>query len=309
MSSYEYCVVEAFAGQPFTGNPAGVVLDADGLSDEQMRQIAAEVNVSETTFVLPPTQNQAAVRFRWFSPMQEVNMCGHATLAGVHALLEAGRFATEMREPGASLPIETQAGVLTARTYQQDQPDRQCVIWLDLVRPRLTRKSINQAKLAELLGTQFEMLDVTRPPQITQDGDLIVSVKGYAELLTMQPHFAELGEFCRQNGIRGVCTTTTATLTATMVAQSRFFAPAIGIDEDPVTGSVHGPLAVYLLGHGAVSAEKDEVYMECVQAKPGVQGRAGLVRIVATRREGGEYDVRIGGECVTTLKGQVVSVP
>jgi len=80
----EYFVIDAFATEPFTGNPAAVLLDGSGLSDEEMQQIAAEFNLSETTFILPPAGTyqgvNSAVRFRWFSPTTEVAMCGHATV-------------------------------------------------------------------------------------------------------------------------------------------------------------------------------------------------------------------------------------
>src|SRR6266404_6667615 len=92
----EFRLVDAFALSPYSGNVAGVILTADGLTDRQMQLIAAEFNASETTFILPATRPDAAVRFRWFSPGCEVNFCGHATLGGVHALLETGRFTREL---------------------------------------------------------------------------------------------------------------------------------------------------------------------------------------------------------------------
>ena len=97
-----YYVIDAFAAKPFSGNPAAVVLDARGLSDEHMQAIATEFNLSETTFVFPlledggdtqqnpSTKERPAYRFRWFTPTAEVNMCGHATIAAVHALVETG---------------------------------------------------------------------------------------------------------------------------------------------------------------------------------------------------------------------------
>ena len=305
VSEYEYMVVDAFTHEPFTGNPAGVVLDADGLTDDHMRRIATEINLSETTFVLPRTSAQAAVRFRWFTPTVEVRMCGHATLAAVHALLESGRFTNQMREPGATLPIETAGGLLTMRTFQQDAPTKLTQYWLDLVPPTLRHRPANAKVLAEAMGIEMDNLVLTRPFELTQDDDLIVSVDTVNTLMTIQPDRSRLIAFCQKGAFGGVCVTTTTTISPAITAQSRFFAPAVGIDEDPVTGSVHGPLAVYLLKHGAVKPIQGQAYMECIQAKAGPGGRAGLVRMVTTEQDNGHHAVRIGGNCVTTMRGKI----
>ena len=115
-----YYVVDAFSTGPFTGNPAAVVCDAAGLDDDTMRRIAAEFNLSETTFFLPPKISHSdpevdlSVRIRWFTPTVEVDMCGHATVAGVHALVESGRLPTPTSEASCVVRIETKSGVLTA---------------------------------------------------------------------------------------------------------------------------------------------------------------------------------------------------
>ena len=83
--------VNAFTLEPFTGNPAVVVPDASDLSDDQMQRIAREMNCSETVFVLRPTDTEADLRLRWFTPTQEVPLCGHATVAAMHILAEVGR--------------------------------------------------------------------------------------------------------------------------------------------------------------------------------------------------------------------------
>jgi len=90
MAEYPFYLVDAFTHEPFQGNRAGVVLDAAGLTENHMQLIAREVGASETTFVLPPTDPRADVRFRWFTPAAEVSMCGHATVAGVHVLVTTG---------------------------------------------------------------------------------------------------------------------------------------------------------------------------------------------------------------------------
>jgi trans-2,3-dihydro-3-hydroxyanthranilate isomerase len=300
MPDVPFAIIDAFTAEPFAGNRAGVVLDADELSDEQMQTIAAELNCSETAFVLRPS-GQAAVRIRWFTPAVEVDLCGHATLAAVYALMRAGRFTHLLKPPGSILPIETRSGVLSVRTQRSDEEGLPTLIWLDLPDPRLRTKAINVLVLSRLLGIDSGDIDSRHPICQSSADDLIVMIKELSCLLGMQPRFAELGEFCRQNGLRAACVTTTNTLSKAVVAHSRFFAPAVGIDEDPVTGSVHGALGVYLVEQKLVPIVDGKAVMLCAQGAAG--GRAGNVYVVVDQDKSGAMRVRIGGACAHTVSG------
>lgn len=300
MPDVPFVIIDAFTAEPFAGNRAGVVLDADELSDAQMQTIAAELSCSETTFVLRPS-GQAAVRIRWFTPTVEVDLCGHATVAVVYALMRAGRFAHLLSPPGSILPIETRSGVLTARTQRSDEEGLPTLIWLDLPDPKLRPKPINVLTLARLLGIQTGDIDSRHPICQSSADDLIVVIKELSCLLGMQPRFAELGEFCRQNGVRAVCVTTTNTLSKAVAAHSRCFAPAFGVDEDPVTGSVHGALGAYLVEQELVPLVEGKAVMLCAQGAPG--GRAGNVHVVVDQDKSGTLRVRIGGACAHTVSG------
>ena len=304
---YQFKLVDAFASAPFTGNVAGVVLDADDLSDEQMQSIAVEFNASETVFVLRPTHGEAAVRFRWFTPGCEVDFCGHATLAGVHALLEEGRFAHAMDEPGTILPIETRSGTLTVRTERPPGSNAPETIWLDM--PHCDPKSTHVVlpPLLDLLGLSGEMTDARLPPIRTHDDDVILAIKALPALLELQPSMGDLARYCRRERIRGILITTTNVLTAATVVQSRFFAPAAGVDEDPVTGSIHGPLGLHLVNSRIVEMIDGLADFHCAQAKAG--GRAGLVRVAVIDEGEERRQVRIGGRCATTAAGVLVSLP
>lgn len=313
----QYYVVDVFAHERYTGNAAAVVLDADELSDAEMQSIAGEFNLSETTFVLPPETRQATLRFRWFTPTTEVTMCGHATIAGVHALAEAGRLppGTEPGEVGErangprsatdELPpsalVETRSGVLS--TFVEDLPGGRVdqMIWLETPRPVLVPYPVAETRLARALGLAEDAFDASLPAVKTQDGDLLVFVKDVVGLNDARPDFPGLREFQMRRGLRGVCLATKRTLTEAIHVQSRFFAPVAGIDEDPVTGSVHGPLAVYLVMHGHVPMEDRVAALRCTQAKPG--GRAGVVYALVRRQNDDGYSVRIGGQAVTTMCG------
>ncbi len=129
-------------------------------------------------------------------------------------------------------------------------------------------------------------------------------VRDVATLNEARPNAAALGEWQRQRGMRGLCISTLNTLTPSVHVQSRFFAPAAGIDEDPVTGSVHGPLTAYLVTRGLVPVHDGLAGLSCVQSKAG--GRAGLLHaLVAVGADGG-CAVRIAGQAVATMRGTLL---
>jgi PhzF family phenazine biosynthesis protein len=303
----EFKLVDAFAPSSYSGNVAGVIMRADGLTDRQMQLIAREFNASETVFMLEPTTREAGIRFRWFTPACEVDFCGHATLAGVHALLEAGRFAHALKEPGTLLPIQTRAGILTVRIELHAETPAAYTIWLDMPHCQPKRGSVIVPQIAKHLGLDPAGIDPRIVPIRTEDDDVILGVRELTTLLGLEPPMSELARYCRGERIRGVLVTTTNALSAATVVQSRFFAPAAGVDEDPVTGSVHGPLGLHLVNCGIMRLVDGKVEMWCAQARGG--GRAGIVRVVVTESAGGVRQVRIGGQCVTTAEGKLPSLP
>ncbi len=310
----EYFVVDAFASEPFTGNPAAVLLDADGLDDVRMASIAAEFNLSETTFVLPPSEPEAAdsgsdapglsVRFRWFTPTAEVDMCGHATIAGVHALVETGRIPVKGVGETSVVHIETRSGLLTAYVERIPGAESGRMIWLDLIDPILTPQDLSLDEFADALGLSAGVFDRSLPPIRSQDRDALVFVGDAAALNNARPDFARLMTLLERYDLRGLSLATTNTLTPSINVQSRFFAPTAGINEDAVTGSVHGPLAAYLVQQGSVPVHEGLAGLTCVQGIP--DRRAGLVNALVQPLDGGGYAVRIGGRAITAMTGVIV---
>ena len=305
-----YSIIDVFTSEPGGGNAAAVVLDADGLDDVRMQAIAAEFNLSETTFVLPPSEEDrgssvgggsvvARVRFRWFTPTVEVAMCGHATIAGVHALAEAGRL-TLSDGGSANIEIETRSGLLTA--FVEPLPgDCTWMIWLDLIDPTLVEQPLPEEELTSSLGLPPEALDPSFPPVRSQDGDVLLFVRDVQSLNEAAPDFARLGAQLKRLELRGLSLATVNTLSPSIHVHSRFFAPTAGVDEDPVTGSVHGPLAAYVVHRGHVPLHDGLAALTCVQGIPG--GRTGLIHALVQPQAGGVTAVRIGGRAVTTRGG------
>ncbi|MBK9118021.1 MAG: PhzF family phenazine biosynthesis protein [Phycisphaerales bacterium] len=297
-----FLLVDAFAEQPYRGNPAGVVFDADGLTPEQMQHIAREIRASETAFLGRPPGPDQSIPLRWFTPSCEVDFCGHATLAAAHGVYEAGVRPGTKRSSGNEVTFSTRAGALSLHSELLPPPYDLPVWWLDMPTPSLVPDHTNPIRTCELLGLAVDDLDDGMPPMRTRDQDLILFVRDWQTLIEMTPRFHELAAWSERNGLRGYCVATTATVSSFIQVHSRFFAPAVGIDEDPVTGSVSGPLAVYLVVNHRVPLVDGKAGLTCAQGRPG--DRSGLVRALVRQTSAG-YGVQIAGQCFTTLSGEV----
>jgi trans-2,3-dihydro-3-hydroxyanthranilate isomerase len=296
--------VDAFTDRPFQGNPAVVVPQADDLTDFQMQQIAREVNCSETAFVLTALTPEADFRLRWFTPTQEVDLCGHATIATFHALAQEGRFNLSQGVTQI-LYIETRSGVLPVTV---DWTESRPWIWLTLpgcsfeaIAPELAQQ------LAIVLG-----LPASVPPIAVRDSlnqDVLIPIGHLHELQALSPNMAELAQLGKQEGWRGICVYTTETVEPESTAHSRFFAPQSGISEDPVTGSVSGPLALLL--HQKALEQKTLTQNALEQNSPlhppiyrfeqgDCMGRPGRLLIEL------KGDVsKLGGQAMTVLRGEI----
>ncbi|MFG3043231.1 PhzF family phenazine biosynthesis protein [Streptomyces sp. NPDC048330] len=216
-------IVDAFTDRPFSGNPAGVLLLDSFPDDTWLQKVAAEVNLSETAFAHPlPAGGDADWALRWFTPTTEVDMCGHATLATAHVLHSTGTA-------GGTVRFATRSGVLGA-TAEADG-----TITMDFPTSSLTPVAEPRG-LAEALGAEVVAVHDTA----AHIGDLVVELRDEATVRSLTPDFAAL----KSLSSRGII--------ATAVAErpdsgydfvSRGFFPAVGIEEDPVTGSAHTALA------------------------------------------------------------------
>src|SRR5882672_4568673 len=255
--------IDAFADAPFTGNPAAVCLLADSSVDERwMQNVAAEMNLSETAFVRRQGSDWS---LRWFTPAVEVDLCGHATLATAHALLEEGLLAA-----GGTATFHTLSGVLSAK---QDGE----LIELDFP-VKIAEPAAPPEGLIEALGTQ--------PVRVSLNQfDYLVEMANEDDVRTLMPDFALL----RRIPVRGVIVTSRAS-TPGFDFVSRFFAPGSGIDEDPVTGSAHCALAPYW------APRLGKTVFQAYQASP----RGGVLRVTLAGDR-----VRMAGRAVTILRGEL----
>lgn len=210
--------IDSFTSRPFAGNPAGVVFLDRSRPDDWLKAVAREMNLSETAFLLPEND---AWRLRWFTPAVEVTLCGHATLASAHALWESSRLAG-----GQAARFDTLSGRLTC-TRAEDG-------WITMDFPAKPVSALeNNAGLAEALGAT--------PVFVANSHlDLLVELEDERTVRELAPDIPHL----KSLPARGVIVTSRSdSLDYQFV--SRFFAPAVGVDEDPVTGSAHCCLAPF----------------------------------------------------------------
>ncbi|WP_193310100.1 PhzF family phenazine biosynthesis protein [Halorubrum halophilum] len=291
METRRTLLVDAFADEPLAGNVAGVVPNAAGLSDDQMQRIAAELGASETAFLLG--SDEADERLRYFTPATEVDLCGHATIAAYGALFEEGAI---------------DAGDRTLRTNVGDLDvtvDDDGTVWMGQNPPsveRIEADELDADRLGDALGIDPAALrDVGAdlPVAVATTGLpwLVVPVNFLERLGEADPDSAAVEAICAAHDAVGIYAYTFDALDPESTLHGRAFAPAVGVQEDPVTGTASGAVGAYLQEVGAFDGDfPDELRFE--------QGhfinRPGHVRV----RVAGD-EVRVGGDAVTSLDGDL----
>jgi PhzF family phenazine biosynthesis protein len=292
--------VDAFTDVPLMGNPAGVVLNAQGLSDQQMQAIAREMAVPETAFILPATQPGADLRIRWFSAEMEVPLCGHATIASFHVMAEEGL--RDMTNSGTyNFNLETKSGVLPVRV---EKTISHADVYFGLPTPEFLRAGQFKLDLMRILNITLEEFDPRM--QIVMTNYLFVPVRRLHTIFAIKPNFFALAQFLTNRKLLGVCVFTTETIERKSTVHSRFFAPTVGINEDPVTGSANGPLGVYLFEQGMLDDKVSGDTITVIGEQGDVIGRKGRVTIQLSLRGKTVTSVMVGGRAITTLDGEMI---
>ncbi len=300
MKAYIIKQVDAFTDRAFTGNPAAVLPDASGLSDEQLQLIAREMNLSETAFVFPATDSTHDIELRWFTPTKEVNLCGHATIATFHALAEEKRFGLG-ETPNKDFRVKTRSGILPVSVERRDD---KAMVKFGIPVPTFQKFDGQIADLFGTLSVPTEQLDKSLPVLISSTRYLYLPFINREPLLKMSPDFQLLKQLLLRRGLTGVCVFTTETKHPTSAAHSRFFAPAVGIDEDPVTGSAQGELACYLYLQKRLQGTDGQIPVTLEQGY--VINRGGRVWAELVVKNGTIESVSISGYAITVMNGQLL---
>jgi PhzF family phenazine biosynthesis protein len=289
--------VDAFTRQPFTGNPTGVVLNADALSDAQMLAIARELNNAETAFLLAADGDDHSVRARFFTPRTEIGFVGHATVAAQYVLSQRADAPRHGRQ-------KSKAGIVDVEVRGTGE-DRSIAI--RRTPPPIGRELNDRERLAVLdaLALASEGLDTRIAPRIVggSGARLLIGVRGAEPLRHLKPDLTRLTTLSAQLGAAGYFVFAFARDGTDHQVESRMFCPALGIAEDPVSGNAHGLLGAYLSQLGLLTPVSERVRF-C-----GVQGhflnRPGRVEVELEFREGRLDGVWIRGQAVSIFRTEI----
>ena len=302
LRTLKFYQADVFTGDPFGGNPVAVFPDAQGLSDYQLQQIAREMNLSETVFVLPPTDGAAVVRLRIFTPTQELPFAGHPVLGTFYVLAQLGLIAAidgvtrVMQECNIGLfPVELHAreGEVTLVVMTQPKPE--------FLGPVSAMEDVYE--IARALGLPKSVItDMKWPIEVVSTGlpVIIVPVRTLTAVRSIQPDASAIMDLCSRFGANGLMAFTTVTVEPSATVHARMFAPLIGILEDPATGSASGALGAYLVQNGVVDvAPTTEIVIE--------QGyeieRPSQIFVRVESDDDIIQTVKVGGQCVMVVEG------
>jgi PhzF family phenazine biosynthesis protein len=293
--SYRIYQVDSFTKELFKGNPAGVVPNADGLSEEQMHSIARELNNSETAFVLSPTDNNHNVWIRFFTPTVEVPSCGHATIAAHYVLALENEYESRV------VIQKIGAGILPVEIIKEN----------DDYKIKMTQGQIEFAEpfasdIGKSIWDAFHLLendiDLRCPMLIVSTGHskVLIGIKSKQKLNSLTPNMDALIKLSQEIKCKGYFVFTFDTNEDDILTHGRMFAPAIGINEDPVTGNANGPLGAYLVKNKLVSIDN-----ECFTFR-GKQGeainRTGIVEVEVEIKNELPVKVKVGGHARVVYK-------
>jgi trans-2,3-dihydro-3-hydroxyanthranilate isomerase len=294
MRTYSYRLLDVFTNVPFGGNPLAVFTDARGLTDGQMQSIARELNLSETSFVLPPRDRTHHSLVRIFTPLAELPAAGFPTIGTAYALALEERLRQEnmkqrvvFEEATGPISVTMEAPMITMQ-----QP-----------RPELGPLYGERDAVAAMLGLDMGSLAVGLPLQSVSAGVpyLLVPLKNLEAMQRIRFRQDIWERVLRRSAHPQVYAFTLECQYEGSSLHARMFAPGLGVHEDPATATAAGPVAAYLASYGALPAEP-RVSLVCEQ---GIEiGRPSFIHVTLERSESGP-SIRVGGQCVSLGQGQI----
>jgi PhzF family phenazine biosynthesis protein len=298
MKVYRIYQIDAFTKDRFKGNPAGVVANADGLSDSQMQAIARELNNAETAFILSPTESDHEVWVRFFTPTTEVPSCGHATISAHYVR------AIENRLSSCTVLQRIGIGILPVDIIKEDS-DYRIVMTQGAVEISPEIKGETRKDILSALSLSDCDLDNRCPVQIASTGHskVIVGITSRETLNSLTPDLTRLVNISRTIGSKGYFVFTFDSDDNDILTHGRMFAPAIGIPEDPVTGNANGSLGAYLVYHNILKAPDGTVTFKGKQGE--AIGRPGIVTVTVKIRNGEPFKVQVGGHATVAFKTEI----
>ncbi len=289
--------VDVFTNIPFGGNPLAVVFNSEGLTDQNLQNIAMEMNLSETSFVFPPDHLPADFLIRIFTPQKELPFAGHPVLGTAHVLRESGKVLSGDHQ----IKLATKAGIVNIKEKQKEN-----LLFMDQLLPEFQNPIDCSDELGEILGISTNDINSTnRPIQIVSTGlpVLLVPIASINVLNNISIDNNRLIQFLTTIGTDLLCVFTDQTLDSDSAIHSRVFAPSLGIVEDPATGSAAGAAGAYLFKNKLLLNDYNNMIIE----QGHMVGRPSSLFVSIEQNKNEIQSIQVGGESLTLIKGEITA--
>ncbi|MCC9071059.1 PhzF family isomerase [Flavobacterium sp. F-65] len=291
--------IDSFTKEKFKGNPAGVVVNAEGMNDYQMQQIARELNNSETAFLFPPDTDDCDGVIRYFTPSTEVPICGHATIAAMYAK------ALEDNLDSCVLRFKTKIGILPFEIIK-DNADYQILMTQGAFELSPAFDKDITSRMIPALGLEAADIDERCPIQIASTGHskVMIGIKTRKKLNSLSPNYNALAELSEEINCNGYFVFTLDSDDKNILTYGRMFAPGIGINEDPVTGNANGPLGGYLVQNKIVDFKDNTFEFNGRQGEK--IDRLGLIKVKVEIENNKPKLIQIKGDAVAVFRTEIL---
>ncbi|HZG17959.1 MAG TPA: PhzF family isomerase [Candidatus Bathyarchaeia archaeon] len=296
---YRLYQIDSFTKEKFTGNPAGVITNADGLTENEMMKIARELNNSETAFIFSSSDPAYDVHVRFFTPTIEVPICGHATIAAHYAR------AVEQQLDTTRVIQKTGAGILPVEIIREADDYR-----IIMTQGKIEFGAVIEGENREIL---LDALHITEgdimadcPIQVVSTGHskVMIGLNSSSVLHQLKPNYQALAQLSQRIMCNGYYTFTLDSAEDDILANGRMFAPAIGINEDPVTGNANGPLGAYLVHHKL--ARHHGAFFRFKAKQGEAIERSGTIEVDVQIEKGEPVEVSISGNAVIVFQSELI---
>lgn len=305
MRRYRFVQADVFSEVIFGGNPVAIFPEAEGLSSDEMQQIAREMNLSETAFVLPPTDKKADVRLRFFTPSTELPFAGHPTIGANVVLAQLGHY--EIAGPVTRIWQQVGVGTFPVDLITDGSGETNRAV-MTQAEARHGPVVDDLDRIAEALGLVVEDLHPDLPTQVYSTGlpGLIIPLASLDAIRRVELNIPVFNEVCRSVSVTGAEVFTLETIDKAHHIHVRNFDPLVGIHEDPATGSMAGALGAYMLAKNVFDYEYEASTTHMVVEQGYEMGRPSLIEVEVDIRQGAVTEVRVGGQVVVVIEGELM---
>jgi trans-2,3-dihydro-3-hydroxyanthranilate isomerase len=294
-----FILVDVFTARPFGGNQLAVFTDGAALSASEMRELAHEMNFSESTFVMPP-ESSGARRVRIFTPRREIPMAGHPTVGTTWVLASRGDIALD----SASVDATLQLGIGPVTVTVESAGGKPEFVWMAHREPEFGAKRDDRERIAQALGITAAEIRDDLPIQVVSTGFpfVFVPLRTLDALAKCVPNAAPIAALFKPGEQAPLIYMFVANESGEFSARSRMFAPNDGIPEDPATGSAAAPFGAYAAMYGLINPAPKASFL----IRQGVEmGRPSEIRVEVGRKDSGTFAIRIGGRCAIVGEGSM----